>query len=141
MRRLIAPALLLLVLPANANGDASIEVTISGIRSGQGEVVVDICPQQDFLHACPYTAKASAHPGSVTVTVPGVPPGRYAVQAYHDANDNGDLDRGIFGIPREGIGFSNDAMAKLVRPKFTVAAFDHGASPQHLPVTLRYFLS
>ncbi len=81
-----------------------------------------------------------AHKGVVTVVVRGVPPGRYAVQAFHDANANGELDQGIFGIPKEGIGFSNDAMARLVRPKFAVAAFDHRAEPQRIAVTLHYFL-
>ena len=133
------PAALLLL--GNDAGGAAIEVTLSGVRSAQGEVVVDICPEQTFLKACPYTGRAPAKAGVVTVTVRGVPPGRYAVQAWHDANDNGDLDRGLFGIPKEGIGFSNDAMRKLVKPKFQVAAFDHGGQAQRLAVTLRYFLS
>ena len=101
---------------------------------------IDVCPEATFLKACPYSVVVPAKAGTVSVIVRGVPPGRYAVQAFHDANANGELDLGIFSIPKEGIGFSNDAMAKLQRPKFSVAAFDHGTAAQHVPVTLRYFL-
>ena len=137
MKVLIVPAAALLL--ANT-GFAPVEVTVTGIRSDAGQVVVDICPPEDFLKACPIEAKVRAHKGTVTVLVPGVPPGRYAIQAYHDANDNGDLNRGMFGIPKEGIGFSNDAMPRLLRPKFDVAAFDHARVAQRQAVTLRYFL-
>lgn len=121
-------------------GGGAISVTVSGIRSPRGMVHVDICPQASFLHACPWSAAVPAQKGTVTVTLTGVPPGIYAIQAFHDANANGTLDQGIFGIPKEGIGFSNDAMAKLERPKWATAAFDHGGAAQAIPVTLRYFL-
>lgn len=138
MKHGIALAALLLATGAS-DPDGSIEVTVSGVRSAAGQVVVDVCPEKQFLHSCPWEVKAPARTGSATLTVRGVPPGRYAVQAYHDANANGDLDQNWLGIPKEGLGFSNDAMPKLMRPKFGVAAFDHGAGPQHLAVTLRYF--
>ncbi len=131
------------VLPRDAvpaPGGNVIEVTVSGIRTDQGRIHVDICPEADFLKACPYSAEVPAKAGTVNVMLKGVPPGRYAVQAFQDANANGEVDRGMFGIPKEGIGFSNDAMAKLQRPKFTVAAFDHGTASQQIEVLLRYHL-
>ena len=136
MRRWLLPAALLLL--ANDVG-APIEVQVSGVRSAKGLVVVNVCPERTFLKACPFQVKAPAKAGVVTVVMRGVPPGRYAIQAWHDANANGDLDRGFFGIPKEGLGFSNDAMPRLMHPKFAVAAFDHGTEPQHLAVTLHYF--
>ena len=138
MRAWLWPAAALLLL---ANDDAApIEVQVSGVRSDAGQIVVDVCPQATFLATCPWEVKVPARKGAVTVMVRGVPPGRYAVQAYHDANANGDLDRGLFGIPREGLGFSNDAMPRLMRPKFAIAAFDHARQPQRLAVAIRYFL-
>ena len=117
-----------MLLHKTADAGGAIEVTVAGIRSDAGRIHVDVCPEARFLHACPWSAEASAHKG------------RYAVQAFHDANANGELDQGIFGIPKEGIGFSNDAMARLVRPKFAIAAFDHGTEAQRIAVTLHYFL-
>ena len=132
-----------LLLPTATGAPAPtdpIEVTVTGVRSAAGMVHVDVCPEADFLNSCPYSIEAPARAGSVTVLLRNVPPGRYAVQAFHDANANRKVDLGIFSIPREGIGFSNDAMAHLARPKFPVAAFVHGLVPQRLTVKLRYFL-
>src|SRR5689334_13248178 len=42
-----------------------------------------------------------AHPGTVTVTIPGLPAGDYAVSVAHDANKNRKLDKNFLGKPRE----------------------------------------
>jgi len=44
---------------------------------------------------------------------PGVAAGTYAVSAFHDENSNGKLDRNFMGIPREGVGASNNAKGHL----------------------------
>lgn len=124
--------------PAPQHG--AIIVDVSGIRSGDGVVRVSVCPRAAFLGDCPWYASAPAHAGQISITVPDVPEGHYAVQAFHDADGDGKLGRSWIGIPREGVGFSNDAMAHLTYPRFSVAAFDHKAEPQHIAVRVRYFL-
>jgi uncharacterized protein (DUF2141 family) len=42
--------------------------------------------------------------------------GEYAIKVYHDQNDNGQLDKGIFGQPVEGWGVSNDARGFMSAP-------------------------
>src|SRR5882672_2752588 len=42
-----------------------------------------------------------AHPGTVTVTVHGLPAGGYAVSIAHDVNKNHKVDRNWLGIPKE----------------------------------------
>jgi uncharacterized protein (DUF2141 family) len=134
-------AALLLIGAAPAIDPAgSITVEVSGVRAATGMVRVSVCPRKLFLGDCPWSGSAPAHGGVVMVVVHDVPPGRYAVQAFHDADADGKLARNWMGIPREGIGFSNDAMAHLTYPRFSVAAFEHGATAQHIPVTVRYFL-
>jgi len=44
---------------------------------------------------------------------PGVAPGRYAVSVFHDENSNGKMDTNFIGIPREGVGASNNAKGHL----------------------------
>lgn len=54
----------------------------------------------------------------------GVEPGaQYAVAAFHDENGNDDLDRGVFGIPTEGTGASNDARGFMGPPRWEHARF------------------
>jgi len=61
--------------------------------------------------------------GEAHWTVDDIGPGRYAVQFYHDENDNGELDTNMFGAPQEAYGFSEDAEARFSRPDFEEAAF------------------
>jgi uncharacterized protein (DUF2141 family) len=124
---------------AHAAG-APITVTVWSLRIPGGSVRVDICTRETFLHDnCPYSGSAPAQVGETTVTVADVPPGVYAVQAYHDINDNGRLDQGAFGRPQEGLAFSNDAPLGLHGPNFDRAAITHGEDPQTLRLRLRHF--
>jgi len=125
--------------PPPAKG-APITVAISGLPSTRGTVHVDICTKETFLtDGCPYSATAPAQVPDTTVTVPDVPPGVYAVQAFHDVNNNGKVDRNRLGIPREGLAFSNNAPLGLSGPSFAPAAFTHGAEPQTLSLRLYRF--
>jgi len=52
-----------------------------------------------------------------------LPEGRYAIGVFHDANRNNRLDTGLFGIPKEQFGFSNNAMGRFGPPSFEAASF------------------
>ena len=49
-------------------------------------------------------------------------PGDYAVAIYHDENGNGQLDKRLFGIPKEPYGFSNNYRPRLSAPNSATAA-------------------
>ncbi len=139
----MAPGLFALALVAAAPVStpvSTIEVAVANVRSASGQVKVDVCTRATFLKDCPWAGTAKAHAGTVIVEVHGVPPGRYAIQAFHDANSNGECDQGLFGIPREGVGFSNNAFKGLSRPKFDDAAFDFTGGRLRLALTLRHLL-
>ncbi len=57
----------------------------------------------------------------------GVPAGRYAVAAFHDANGNGKLDKYIFGAPRESWGMSGNARPRMRAPRFDEAMVEVSA--------------
>lgn len=67
---------------------------------------------------------AIAASGAATVVFRDLPPGRYAVSAFLDQNGNQQLDRGLFGIPKEPYGFSRDARGAGGPPEFRDAAFE-----------------
>lgn len=63
----------------------------------------------------------------------------YAVAAFHDENGNDDLDRGLFGIPTEGTGASNDARAFMGPPRYQDARFVLPAVAEHaITITIGY---
>lgn len=125
-----------LAAPAVA-ADLSVEVT--NVAGPGGQVLVAVCTQQTFLRPdCPYSASATPIGASATVVVRGVPPGTYAIQAFHDRNGNRAVDRDFLGLPTEGIGFGNDARMLFGPPRFADAAVDVAEPDTRTSLKLRY---
>ncbi len=143
MRRLsitLAAAILLglAVQPARA---ALIEVAVTGVSDARGHIRVNICTQDTFLTpTCPYQGEAQAMVGATVVKIAGVPPGQYAAQVFHDETDQGVVHQNLLGIPREGIGFSNDAPLHLRGPRFNDAAFQVRQGVERITLKLRHLL-
>ncbi len=126
--------------PRADTAPVTLQVTVTNVRNDHGHVRVAVCPRASFLQpSCAWHAAAPAHAGSVVVTVPGLPPGVYAVQSYLDENDDGTINRGLLGLPTEGIGFSNDAPMRFGPPSFDDAAVRLGPADGAVSLRLRYF--
>lgn len=133
----LALFVLLGIAPAQA---ATVVVDVRGVRNDHGVVRVALCTRADFLQPhCHWKGIAPAAHGTVRVTIRDVPPGQYAAQAFHDENGNGTLDRNFFGLPKEAMGFSNNAPMHLGPPRFNAAAFTVGAQDMQIAFALRYF--
>lgn len=136
LERSASLAALLLGLAGAAHA-ADVTVEVSGLRNGTGTLYAAVCTEPEFLQpSCGFFGSAPASAGSVTI--PGVPPGTYAVQVVHDENDNGTLDRPGF-LPTEGMGFSRDAPMRFGPPGWSDAAFDLAEPGATIPLTMRYF--
>ena len=132
----IALAAAALLGAAGTAGAGDIRVDIAGLRSQAGVVRVAICPESTFTKPeCPHSGVAPAGAGSVVIQ--GVPDGVYAVQAFHDEDSDGDLDRRGFR-PDEGLAFSNDARMRRGPPRFRDAAV-RVAGDGRLTLQMRYF--
>ena len=127
----------LAVTPARA---ATLEIVVGNVRDIRGKVLVSVCNPQRFLSEyCEFNGQSVAHPGEVVVAVPNVPPGTYAVQAFLDDDGDERIRRNWLGMPREGIGFSNDAPFRFGPPSFGDAAFTLGPAGGRIRLNLRYF--
>ncbi len=67
-----------------------------------------------------------------------VPGRRYAVVVYHDENNNDQFDKGIFGIPLEGFGFSRDVSVLGGAPDFEECAFTMKEGKMEITITLKH---
>jgi uncharacterized protein (DUF2141 family) len=132
-------ALPLFALTAGQASSGVLHVAVDNVRDHTGHVHVDLCTQAQFLKDCPIMGNAPAHVGLTTVTINGLKPGHYAAQVFYDQNGNGKVDRALFGVPKEGVGFSNDAKIKLAPPKWEEAVFDYDGQEQTIHLRLRYF--
>ena len=146
-RELLALVLSLLsatpgVAQASPKQENLIHVEIAGMRNDKGRVLCSL-----FSSAADFpkkTDKAVAHAasdishGQAVCEFSGVAPGTYAVSAFHDENSNGNLDTNFMGIPREGVGASNNAKGHLGPPKFEAAAFQFSGGRLNLKITINY---
>lgn len=139
MLRLVAVAPIAMLIGA-ASAPGTLLVEVGNVRAQTGTVHVDICTEAQFLKDCPRSADAPAKVGTTVVTLTGLPPGRYAAQVYYDQNGNHKLDRALFGVPKEGVGFSNDAKIRMSPPKWGEAMFSYAGPPQAIKLRLRYFI-
>ncbi len=133
---LVIAAWLLVFASASA---ATMTVTVGNVRNDHGHVLVAVCTRAEFLQPhCKYQASTPALRGVVKVSIQALPPGRYAVQAFHDENDNRVLDRNFLGMPLEGLGFSRDAPMHFGPPGFEAAIVVVGATDLDVGFSLRY---
>jgi uncharacterized protein (DUF2141 family) len=68
-------------------------------------------------------ADVRAEAGETVVTLRGIRPGTYAVEAYQDINANDKMDTSWIGLPEEPFGFSRDASPHLHKPRFRDVQF------------------
>ena len=127
------------VAVASTAAAADLTVVVTNVRNAKGVVHVDLCHQSEFLKDCAVNVEARSVTGSTTLHFSNVPPGDYAIQATHDENNNKKVDTGLFGIPKEGVGFSNDAPIGFGPPKWKAAVFHIGQDNKSVTLKLRYF--
>lgn len=138
---LLAVASLVTAPAADAAGAGTLTIRVTNVRNAKGLVHAEACPQASFLKEdCVHGASVPAREGVTVIVLHGVPAGTYAVQAFHDENSNKKVDRNFLGIPREGVGFSNDAPIRLGPPKWADAKFDFNGNDQTIQLKTRYFL-
>ena len=137
----LALALLPTGVLAAPRGSGTLLVAVANVRNGHGKVHVDVCPQAMFLKEdCPFSSEVPAHTGVTQITIRGLPAGAYALQATHDENGNGKVDRGLFGIPKEGVGFSRDAPARFSAPRWNDAVIVFNGRSGATTLHMRYYL-
>lgn len=134
----LAAALVLAAGPASA---ARIIVTIDGLKNAQGNVFVGLyASPAKFLQGNQTDAqrRVKASTGAITVTFDNLPPGTYAVGAFHDENANDHLDTNVLGLPTEGYALSNGVRAVMAKPTFQQAAFSVGEGDKPVALHIRY---
>jgi uncharacterized protein (DUF2141 family) len=146
-------AVVMLLGQGSTASAGDLKVTIAGVRSDAGTIMIGLYDTAlGFDSAIKRSAEAGLlnDPGRLagvamraagchSIVFPDLRPGRYAVIAFHDENDNGRLDENAWGVPTEGYGFSNDAHGFLAAPSFDAAAVTLGdETASEITVSLAY---
>ena len=122
---------------------ADLAIEIRGVRSDAGRVYVAVhAPREGekfpYAEGMVAAIHQQARAGDMRFVLRDLPGGRYAVNAFHDENGNGDLDANVLGIPKEGYGFANDPSTSFGPPEFEEAAVTLDDAAATAAMTLRY---
>ncbi len=92
----------------------------------QGQVVVSLFDdKKNYLKEALVTGREKVLDNdSVDVVFPDLAIGTYAASVYYDLDNDGELDTGIFRIPSEPVGFSNNAKGKFGPAKWKKTRFE-----------------
>ena len=115
-----------------------IKITVDKVKDDQGSILIALYRSaDDFMKERFMSLKLPAKTGQVTGTFHAVPPGEYAIGVFHDANNDMELNKNAFGVPSEGLGFSNNASARFGPPDFKKASFGFSESKDMI-ISLKY---
>jgi len=125
---------------AESEATGTLEVVIGGFESDSGHLAIAL-----FASAADYQTQSNAVRRAYLPIgnlesrweIPDLPEGSYALIAYHDENDNQQIDMRVFGMPKEPVGVSNDARGVFGPPRFKAAKFEFVAPLTQHALTLR----
>jgi uncharacterized protein (DUF2141 family) len=112
---------LLAGISLTTGGGLTVKVVIKGFDNSKGKAYVAIYDTKEKQ------LKGLVEPivnQQVTVSFTDLSSGKYAVKVFHDENNNGKMDTGMFGIPKEKYGFSNNVKVVMSAPKIEELLFD-----------------
>lgn len=97
----------------------SLTVVIKNFKNTKGKAQITYFDSEEkFLKEGKTVTVDIENQNEITVVFEGVKSNKIAVSVIHDENENGGLDTGVFGIPTEDYGFSNDAKGSFGPPSF-----------------------
>jgi uncharacterized protein (DUF2141 family) len=129
---------------AQESPSAKLTVRIFGAKNDGGQVAIAVfCSEAGFpgdkskaVRVLQTTIDPNSRSAQVTLT--DLPHGDYAIAVFHDENKNGRLDKNMFGLPKEGYGFSNVLKKSMGAPKFADAEFRVDRPEQNIDIKLLY---
>ena len=120
---------------------AALNLHFVGLKSSQGAVMVALYDNEaayENSSAASDTAVRSMRldikDGAAGTTFTGLPPGQYAIKAFHDMNGDFKLNTNLFGAPTEPVAFSNDAPVHMRAPSWKETVFEVRAGDNSISI-------
>ena len=106
-----------------------ISLTITNLRNDKGFVLISLFKDgvgyPDNAAKAFKTAKVTIKDKKATFLFSGLPTGTYAISILHDENNDQKMNKSFLGLPKEGYGFSNNAIGAFGPPSLGRASFRH----------------
>jgi uncharacterized protein (DUF2141 family) len=122
-----------------AGTPASLDVTVTGIKHTRGTLLTCVWTEKSGFPTCQKSATAIKQKMAITgasmrVRFANLPAGSYAVSVHHDEDGDGKLKTNFIGMPKEGVGVSNNPGGI---PSFAKAQIQVGATSA-ITINMRY---
>jgi len=136
----VCAAFLFLIIPSSAFA-GSVDVSINGVRNSAGVIRCGLfasangfrVPGREMREAVGRIEK-----GKAKCNFGSVPNGTYAVAVFHAERNERKLETGLFGQPKQGVGFSRNPSISFGPPSFSDASFTVGPQPVNLEIRMKY---
>lgn len=104
-------------------------VSITALKNDNGQVIIDIFTNENGYpmkteNAIFRKKQTIPEDGKVVFYIDDLENGEYAFALFHDENNNDKLDVNFIGIPKEGVGASNNAKDFMSPPGYNDARFN-----------------
>ena len=142
----IALALLFATATVAADPDrlGRLAVEVVGLRNDRGRVCAYVFDKADawpgewkraLRRAC-----SEIEDGGATFAFERLPYGSYAVSVIHDEDGNYSLTTNLIGMPKEGVGASNNPTSRFGPPSFEAARFELDTAREKIRIRIKYLL-
>jgi uncharacterized protein (DUF2141 family) len=130
-------------LPTRRQSLAHLTIRIAGLRNHKGQLIFGVFTSPDGFpniegKSVNWQVKDAGGAEPVTFDA-DLPPGVYGASVLHDENRNGQMDRNLAGIPREGYGVTNNAKPALRAATFDESAFTLPPEGRAMTISVQYF--
>jgi len=100
--------------PQEETGQLELKISINDLRSSKGQVAIQLLDLNDKVIREKFVLVTE---NRVKVEFLNLYPSKYSIRYFHDENGNEEMDTNMFGIPKEGYGFSNNAHGFMGPPE------------------------
>ncbi len=107
-------------------------VDVVGGKANTGSIILSLFSSENNFLKSPVRSQTKTvnQLGGASFELTDLVPGIYAISVVYDEDENGELNTGLMGIPKELVGFSNNAKGMFGPPKFEKAAIDVNSATQ-----------
>ncbi|MEZ5195942.1 MAG: DUF2141 domain-containing protein [Bacteroidales bacterium] len=123
--------------------DNSLEISIeiTGINNQQGNVGIALFRGEDGfpmgIERAKTTSFVAIQDSALIYSIKDISVGEYAICVFHDEDLNREINTNFIGMPKEGVGVSNNPKPRMGAPRYVDCKF-HTDTTNRLMIKMRY---
>ncbi len=138
---------LLFTQVVTAETKGTLTVIISGIKIPEGVIRLALFNSPDSYTSTDHSGSVAyqkaigiiSKDGQSVIVLNNIPYGEYAIKLYQDSDNSGKFKTNLFGVPKEGYGFSNNAPATSGAPSYDAVKFVFSKNISLQKINLQYY--